>query len=337
MTLFLIYNIIFSFLIAFLLVRYGKKVPPSDRCSHEQATATSGGLIFVVMFFVNALYFYITEHYTLPWTQGLGAIIIATVGYIDDQNPLSYKFRLIAQFLAALCVLMSGYVVKLPLLFGVPIFGLDKILTILLVMGLINACNFFDGINGLLSGCVILTLAFSVFALHCDLYFIGLIAIPLLIFYGHNFPKAKVFMGDVGSTFLGYYLSILSLKNQHYFYEATHTALIHKGLIFTLSPMMFAWFDVFLTLLRRLIDERHIFSPWRDYLFHHLYDMNLGHKNISFIYYGLTLLTMGLTFSCLSGYVPFLAVFFIYLIFQAVFVVVVLRKHHTILNKNQDI
>jgi UDP-GlcNAc:undecaprenyl-phosphate GlcNAc-1-phosphate transferase len=325
---FLIFNIVFSSLIGLSLVKFSKRIEPSDRCSHQIPTATSGGLIFVLMFFINYTYaYYLDKFYIHP--QILCAFFfLAVIGLIDDYYYLSYKVRFIFQFIVAFLVIQGGLIVELPFFHPHYLFGLDYFLTVVLIVGLINASNFFDGLNGLLSGCVLGLLVFSYFFISTDQkQFIELLFIPLFVFYLFNFPKAKIFMGDVGSTFIGLFLSVLALQNQKNYILESQTALIHKGLIFTLAPMMFCWFDVGVTLLRRLIENRHIFQPWRDYFFHHLFEIGYSHVKISFIYYISVLLLCILIFSCMFLKVPFFISMIVYLILQSLFMIWIIKKY----------
>ncbi|CAO5682589.1 MAG: Decaprenyl-phosphate N-acetylglucosaminephosphotransferase [Holosporales bacterium] len=323
---YILLNIFFSVAIALLILKFGKKIAPSERCSHKTPTVTSGGIIFVVMFFLNTFYCYFLGNFIVHPLLLIAFFLIALVGFIDDLVHLSYKTRFIVQFFVALLVLFSGLKVNMPFLNGYT-FGIDILLTILLVVGLINACNFFDGLNGLLAGSVLLLLIFSYLFISTDQKtFIGLILIPLIVFYAFNFPNAKLFMGDTGSTFLGLFLSILALKNQNDYFHPTETALIHKGLIYTLTPMMFCWFDIFITLSRRLAENRNIFSPWRDYLFHHLFEIGFSHTKIAFIYYVSIFLLSFLTYTLINHPFPFIIALILYGLIQSIFLIFIIKK-----------
>lgn len=324
---FLLVNICISLLIVFILKKYSKKMLPSERCSHETPTTTGGGIIFVGLFFLNYFFFFDNKLYFPPLLI-LMIIGLAIVGFIDDFYYLSYKIRLLVQVLLAVTFIQAGYVVELPLFTQNFLFGFDFILTFFLTIGLINACNFFDGLNGLLSGCVLLTISFSLFFLNTQPIIILGMIIPLVIFYLFNFPKAKIFMGDIGSTFLGFFLALLALTNQKTYLFENNTAIIHKAVIYTLTPMMFAWFDILLTLLKRIIQGRHLFSPWKDYPFHALLELGYSHPQISIFYYGTVIFMSFLTYSTMVGWIPFLVAFAIYCIVQIFYTTWLLKKHH---------
>ncbi|PIZ33550.1 MAG: hypothetical protein COY39_02345 [Alphaproteobacteria bacterium CG_4_10_14_0_8_um_filter_37_21] len=315
--------------ITFLVVFFGKKVAPSNRCSHDLPTPSAGGISFWGVFCLGYVYYAYQGTWIVPFPCFVAVLGLGFISLYDDYFHLCYRTRLIAHLSCAALVVYSGMIVQMPLLLGKEIFGLDIVLTILLVVGLINACNFFDGINGLLSGCTLFLLLCGILVDIHDASPVLLIFMPALLgFYIFNFPKARLFMGDTGSTCIGLLLAIISLKSQSYYGLDTNTALVHKGVIYALTPMMFVWFDVFFTLLRRLIEGRSIVSPWRDYLFHHLHDMGYSHIKISITYYVTVVIMSLLTYLCYQQYLPFLGCVFIYVCLQVIFVVYILRQHY---------
>jgi UDP-GlcNAc:undecaprenyl-phosphate GlcNAc-1-phosphate transferase len=329
---FFILNIFASLSLAYLVRKYSKRLAPTQRCSHMDPTPVGGGIIFLSLFFINYFYFFGGEDLLSPLSLIL-ILTLAIVGIIDDFYYLSYKTRLLVQLALAISLVSSGYAVQLPLLGDQSLYNLDTFLTLFLIVGLINACNFFDGLDGLLSGCFLLTIFFSLFFLSTHSTLIFTILIPVMIFYAFNFPQAKIFMGDIGSTFLGFFLALLALLNQQNYIYDTHTALIHKGLIYTLTPMMFAWFDIFFTLLKRIVEGRHLFTPWCDYPFHYLLRLGYSHVKISLFYY-LTVIFMSiLTYLCMHGYIPFLLGFSLYAVLQIFYIVFILRKHYSVFHE----
>lgn len=332
MIFFFIFNIFACFFLAYLIRRYSKKLPPTHRCSHMEPTPVGGGLIFVLMFFINYLHFFEQTYVLSPFSL-IMVLMLAIVGIVDDFYYLSYKTRLFVQLVLAFSIVFGNYLVQLPVLTGQTLYSIDSILTLFLIIGLINACNFFDGLDGLLSGCFLLTISFSFFFLSTPSSLIFTILIPVLVFYFFNFPKAKIFMGDIGSTFLGFFLAFLAITNQKTYAYETHTALIHKGLIYTLTPMMFAWFDIFFTLLKRIVEGRHLFTPWRDYPFHYLLRLGYSHVKISLFYYATVIFMSALTYLCIHGYIPFLLGFSLYAFLQIFYIVFILKKNYKIFHE----
>ena len=147
-----------------------------------------------------------------------------------------------------------------------------------------------------------------------------LLLIPALLgFFIFNFPKAKIFMGDVGSTFLGLTLGFLALLSQENAWLHSPTAWVDKNFVLSLTPMAFLWFDVGFTLLRRCFLGRRLTEAHRDHLFHLLHDAGYSHATVSGIYFISVLVMGGLSLSCYYGFFSFVDCLFMYMVIQAVF------------------
>lgn len=158
-------------------------------------------------------------------------------------------------------------------------------------VSLINACNFLDGLNGLLASQWLLTIGFllGAFAPFNSIFWILWCSILVYLFF--NFPKARVFIGDTGSTILGfsYLIIIFSLApNQH---EFPSIILPHDSfLMFSLFPLSVAWCDVAFTIVKRFIDKRSVVASFGDYGFHHKAKFFNSHILVTFVYLGLNCL-----------------------------------------------
>ena len=126
-------------------------------------------------------------------------------------------------------------------------------------------------------------------------------------------------MGDIGSTFLGLAIGFSALMSQLYYPYSSDTAWVHKGFIYTLTPLGFLWFDVGFTLLRRAFLGRRLTEPHRDHLIHILNDSGYSHTLISSIHFALTALMGGLTLLSHYGHLTFLSFFLIYAAGQTLF------------------
>ena len=162
------------------------------------------------------------------WAILLGAVVIALVGALDDARPLRPQYKLIGQIAAAVIAVAGGALVTdvtLPFIGALQFPNTGWLLTVIFLVGLMNVVNFSDGVDGLAAGvCMIDGVAFAVIAF--DLQGGGSAAAVLaaltaggaLGFLFHNFPPAKVFMGDSGANLLGYLLGVAvvigSLKTQ---------------------------------------------------------------------------------------------------------------------------
>ena len=316
--------IVLSILVNEAVIRFGKKALPSERSSHDIPTPVGAGLSFIVAFL---LYWFITQttieacafkshflgHILNNFT--IGTLILGVVGIIDDHKGLSYKIRLVMQ---SIC----GFILVSPSNF-------EGFFMVFCILGLINSTNFVDGLNGLLSGCWLIGMIFSGIVLYLSKDFDLIITfvpifISVLVFFIYNFPKAKVFMGDVGSTFLGFTLGLLLLfgqkGNSEYFF------ILNKKPIVLLMPFAFLWFDVLFTLCNRIKKRVPITYSHRDYIFHKLIDRGFSQTKISLLYFALTLIVGFLTVLYFIQLINFLTLLFFYCALQ-IFVVVISQKN----------
>ena len=196
---------------------------PNARSSHSQPTPRGGGVAFVLLAAGTQL-----AMVALP----LLALPLAVVGFLDDRHNLSAGLRYGVQLATALLVILAS---PLPL----PWLGLPLLL--IAVTAVINFTNFMDGLDGLVSGCM--AVAFSALALKLAAPWpIWWLVGALLGFLLWNWSPAKVFMGDVGSTFLGAVFAGLVLQAPSW-QEAL-------GLLLVATPLLG---DAFLCVPRRLL------------------------------------------------------------------------------------
>ncbi|MCH9690272.1 MAG: glycosyltransferase family 4 protein [Gammaproteobacteria bacterium] len=205
---------------------------PNHRSSHELPTPRGGGLAFVGCFLLS-LIFLKTQHlldtslFVSFMTAGL---LVATLGFLDDRYGMPSHWRLIGHFSAA-AIMIYG-VQGLPALeivsWTLPAGTVLNILTLFYLVWLLNLYNFMDGIDGIAS----LELISVCLSAACLYWFSGaleLMALPLLLavsvggFFYWNIPPARIFMGDVGSGFLGLMLGVFSMQaarvDEHFFWS----------------------------------------------------------------------------------------------------------------------
>lgn len=142
----------------------------------------------------------------------LATTVVALTGLIDDYRPLPAWAKLGGQLLGCLILIAFGIRVRLP--FPEPV---DYAITLLWLLGITNAINFLDNMDGLSAGISAVTTSFILLlALTNDQFLVGALAAALLGaclgFLRYNFPPARIFMGDVGSLFLGFLLAVLGLQ-----------------------------------------------------------------------------------------------------------------------------
>ncbi len=319
-----------------VMIRLAIHAHPVHRSSHSVPTPSAGGVGFIMAFLLGFLCLILFSFadptlrlfYKSIAVYGLTVILLGVVSFLDDWKTLSHRLRLTIHAICAFLIVWSGFTIQFP---GLPVpHWLASIISFFAIISLINAANFIDGLNGLLAGSVVLCLVFNCFLLLSAslniIYVNTLLSAALMGFLIYNFPKAKIFMGDVGSTFLGLTCAFLALLSQNYYpvYYAQH-AWVHKAFIFTLTPLCFLWFDVAFTLLRRALKGKNLAQAHRDHLIHILNDCGYSHPLVSGLYFFSAFLMGGLTHLCHQGILSFLQFLLIYSFLQGAFVFWVFR------------
>ncbi|MDR1110848.1 MAG: glycosyltransferase family 4 protein [Deltaproteobacteria bacterium] len=232
---------------------------PNQRSSHSQPTPSGGGLALVAIVLVSNL--------GLIWACPeffFGGLLIAAVGLLDDMRPLPVLPRLLAQFLAvgaAVILLPSQAPIK-----GIPIYLVKPIL-FLSGVWFINVYNFMDGIDGLAGGYANAAAVGFLFCLGGGAQMVEpwslriysqlvYITMPFLIF---NWNPAKIFMGDTGSTFMGFVFFCLGIRGLIYGNFIMYSFII---------IMSFFWIDATLTIARRFMRDRRVFRAHKEHAFH---------------------------------------------------------------------
>lgn len=178
---------------------------PGVRRSHTVATPRGGGIAIVIAVLLGIGWMLVQwpVHRVVLSCVTIGLVLVAGIGWVDDHRPLSPWLRLVVQGVAALVLAFGFQHMSGSILPAVAVF--------VLVMVLVNAWNFMDGIDGLASSQALLVAGGLALLLGTGPWAwlaVGFAA-ACLGFLPFNFPKAKVFLGDVGSGALGYLLAVL--------------------------------------------------------------------------------------------------------------------------------
>ena len=275
-----------------LMRRYGKIIDrPNQRSSHVRPLPRSGGVSIVLTFLLGMVFIITMGDITLinkqyMWGFVISALIIAVISLIDDIYNKSAQFKLKTHFVAVAIVLASGIVVDHLALPGVGYITLGVwgyILSFLWILGLTNAVNFMDGIDGLVAGCaVIASLFFMIISFYQGSSFVYVTCYTLLAgalgFLFLNFHPAKIFLGDVGSAFLGFTFATLAIIAARY--DASHTSFLVMPLL-----MFNIIYDTAFTLLRRALRGENILQAHRDHLYQLLVQSEFTHREVSLIHY----------------------------------------------------
>lgn len=213
------------------------------------------------------------------------SFVIASLSLYDDFQPVSFKVKLGGQVIAIIVGLSAGIVIDMVHL---PVFGEVNLgawaypITFLWILGLTNAYNFIDGLDGLTaSTAVIAALFFAYISFQQGSHFIYLASLTLAAasagFLVFNWSPAKIFMGDVGSTFLGFAFAVMAVIAARY--DHSHTSL------FVVPLLLFHFiFDTAFTFFRRLLAGEHVFTAHRSHLYQLLNRVEYSHKRVALIY-----------------------------------------------------
>ncbi len=267
---------------------------PNDRSSHKSPTPRGAGLIIVAVSLLLYTYITLTLTNNFRWTYLAAACLVAIVSWLDDLYSVSFIIRLLVQSVAA-ALLIYGvgfwteiYIPGFGLIFQVGNFG--AFVAFLWVVWMINAYNFMDGIDGIAgSQGVVAGLAWLIFGsilgYQSTYIFGGVLAFSSLGFLIHNWSPAKVFMGDVGSAFLGFAFAALPLM-------AAAEKPTSSPIIFVTS-IMFVWFFVFdtvYTFIGRVLRKEKVWAAHRGHLYQKITVGGSTHSSVTLLYTGFTVL-----------------------------------------------
>jgi len=271
---------------------------PNERSSHDRPIPRAGGLAIVAITLVGIFVFWLHDPAwpsTAITTFMIGAGCIAYVSLVDDLYGVSRNLRLFVHGLSAILVILGfGFwqTVSIPIIGELHLGWLGLPITFLWIVGLTNAYNFMDGIDGLAGGqAVVAGSAWVLLGWVTDQFLVGglgmLAAASSLGFLGHNWYPARIFMGDVGSLFLGYTFAVLSVIAAHH-----NPALALSGVLI-LWPFVF---DTTFTLLRRLYHGENILVAHRSHLYQRLLIVGHSHHFLSLLYVALAVVGAGLAY-----------------------------------------
>ncbi|WP_232311252.1 glycosyltransferase family 4 protein [Robertmurraya korlensis] len=299
-------TLIICFLAAILFTPVVKKLAfligatdqPNQRKVHQKIMPRLGGLAIYISFLIGVFIldpsdFYLISVLNLDGSIHLpillGSLIIILTGAFDDVKEISPRVKLLGQIAAALVVVVVGDLrvdfINLP--FGGQLdFGYLSIpITMAWIIGITNAINLIDGLDGLAAGVSTIAL----FTIAGMAYFMGnpyvmvmalILAVSTLGFLLYNFHPAKIFMGDTGALFLGFMISVLSLLG---FKGVTFVSLIIPVIILgvPISDTLFA-------IVRRLVNKQPLSAPDKSHLHHCLLKLGYTHRQTVLLIYAMS-------------------------------------------------
>ena len=263
-------------------------VPKDARRMHDHPIPRMGGLAIFFGFILSVLLF-------LPLTEQLrgmllGAVVIVILGIFDDIYALPAKPKFLVQILAALIAVLAGN--RIFFLSNVNVFSADPYwylgwlsipISVFWIVGITNAVNLIDGLDGLACGVsTISSMTMLVIALMVSEPDVAVLMAALagacLGFLPYNLNPARIFMGDTGSTFLGFILAVVSIQGLFKFYT-----IISFAVPFLMLGLPI--FDTTFAILRRLAKGQSPMTPDRGHIHHRLIDMGFSQKQAVAVLY----------------------------------------------------
>jgi len=287
-----------SFAATPLMIRLAKHmgaidVPKDGRRVHKVPTPRLGGLAIFLGFLAGLLYLYEIDSRMVGVLTG--AAIIVTLGFFDDIKPLPAKFKFLVQIIAAVIVIRSGVRidhVSNPLHFMFPdneyiIFGnWSYPLTLLWIVGVTNAINLVDGLDGLAAGISIISAVTLFVAAQTTgqpfaAFLASILAASTLGFLPYNFNPAKIFMGDTGALFLGYMLSVISVMG------------VLKGaaalsILVPIFAIGLPIYDTLFAMIRRASNGKSMMEADKGHLHHKLLDAGMSQRQAVITLYSIS-------------------------------------------------
>lgn len=271
---------------------------PTERSSHTIPTPRGGGIGFVIITICSFIIYFAWEGVLgspVFLSMLLSILAISTLGWFDDRNDLSQKVRFSVQLLAAASVVIFidrldtfylPYLSYIPLRVTAPFWGL------LWITGTTNIYNFMDGVDGIASvQALSASFGWMVFAylwnepllLTINLFVFG----AVLAFLFYNWSPARIFMGDVGSVYLGFFFAMMP------FLAAALSEDLEMGMAIWIGALVL-WpflFDSSFTLVRRFKNGENVFEAHRSHLYQRLNIAGWSHSKISTLYMVFSLTT----------------------------------------------
>jgi len=297
--------------VRFIAFKFSILDHPRSRKIHKEPMPKIGGLAIYLAFIVGVLSSY--DYNTQLKGILIGSSIIFFIGLMDDIKHLRASLRLVFQIIASIIVIMHGVVLKIS-----PNFTLNAILTVIGLVGITNALNFLDNMDGLAAGLAsICAFGIMTIAYRSGQRWLAFLAISLLGstlgFLRYNFKPAKIFMGDSGSTFLGFTIGAMSIM-------ATWSE--YKTVAITIPVLILGMmiFDTTMISVLRIVEGKvRTFRQWlehadTDHISHRLVEMGLTQRETVMFLYICNLILVGVaiflprdgiksSFLALSGYI----------------------------------
>lgn len=324
-----VFKIVFITFIASLIFVYLAKIIaeyigaidiPNKRSAHKKPTPLLGGIGIFLSFLLGYMLF--APESTLMLSVLMSSFLILLLGVFDDIKPIKARYKIIMHILVAGVVVFYGglELTRVDLFSFEMEFGIfSPYITMLIIVGIINAINLIDGLDGLCAGISsIYFLTIGVIALilnklgGLDIILSFIMLGSTLGFLVYNFPPAKIFMGDTGSTFLGLMISVIMLLG---FKTVTLTSLVIP-LILLILPIT----DTLFAIIRRALQKKSIGEADKEHIHHQLLK-RLSTKKTILVIYAVDIIFSIVTIFYALGIKKEMIMFYILLIFILLFLI----------------
>lgn len=272
------FTAIFSFLLTYLIrliaIKYKIVDIPNERSSHKSPTPRGGGLAIVITWYIGiSILFYLKMIEANLFYALMCGSLIAVVSLIDDLIKVRPGIRLFIHFITVIIafIFLEGLRPLIMPNIDINYYFFIYPLVIIGMVWFINLFNFMDGLDGFASTEAII-LALVMFAYSGSIINLLLIA-SIAGFLFWNWPKAKIFLGDVGSTQLGFILVVLGI----YFHNTFKFSILNW--IMLSSPF---WFDATFTLFRRWRNKEKLSQPHKKHVYQRIMQAGFSHQRVLF-------------------------------------------------------
>jgi len=271
---------------------------PSERSVHDNKMPTSGGIIFGTLHIIAMLATYFTdinpEIKVLLLQLCIGGAFILSLGAIDDIYDIRPRYKLLGQIFVALIMFSMGFYVKLisnPFGNAIDTGYYSILVTVIWYLLVMNSINLIDGLDGLATGIAIISCSVLIvyayikndfFIFICCIYLVG----ALSAFLRFNFPNAKIFMGDSGSLYIGYFLASISIYGSQIQIKGLTTFTILVPITVLFIPII----DTIFTIVRRFTNKQPIFKADKKHIHHNLLTIGLSKKVVTLLCWLVTMI-----------------------------------------------
>lgn len=269
---------------------------PNARKVHKVPMPTSGGIIMWIAFVAAILFaFNFAPYFMAPFSYRFagivsGTFVIILLGLYDDIKGINPKGKLVGQVLAAIALMSHGFVIEKltnPFWGGeLPLGIFSVVFTLVWIVGITNAINLSDGLDGLAAGISGIAATFIFLAaVRQDNFIVAFLSAALagaaFGFLPYNFSPARIFMGDTGSMFLGFLLSAIAIEG---YQKSSAVITLLVPIIVLAVPIV----DTGLSIARRIARKAKIFSADKEHIHHKLFIEHPSQRKVVLSLYFLT-------------------------------------------------